>query len=150
MGCEIGNHSMNHVNLRNVSADAVHRQIASANAAIAAITGVTPHSIRPPFGEVNNNVRNMAAGLGMPIVMWSVDPLDWLTTSSQTTYSRVMEKVQDGDVILLHDTHASTVRATAMLIPALLDKGFQLVTVSELFHYKEIEPVLGIVYGAIR
>jgi len=150
LGNEIGNHTMNHVNLRNLSYDGVHRQLVNANTRIEEVTGIAPLSMRPPFGELNNNVRNVSAALGMPIIIWSIDPLDWLTKDAGRTYTHIIERVKDGDIILLHDTHSSTVRATARLIPALLDMGFQFVTVSELFQYKEVESTPGRSYSSVR
>jgi len=150
LGNEIGNHTMNHRNLRRLTYGGVQSQLREANNAVEKITGIVPYTMRPPWGETGSTSRDAVAELGMPIMLWSVDPQDWLTKNAYTTYNRVMERVKDGDVILLHDTHESTIRATAMLIPALLERGYQLVTVSELFYYKDVDPVMGRVYGAIR
>ncbi|MCL2628097.1 MAG: polysaccharide deacetylase family protein [Oscillospiraceae bacterium] len=150
MGCEIGNHTMNHRNLRKQNDDGIRRQIVDANDAIEAITGVKPLTMRPPWGEMNDTSRAAMGWLGMPIVTWSIDPLDWLTKDAYTTHSRVMEAVRDGDIILLHDTHSSTVTATSLIVSSLLNRGYQLVTVSELFHFKEVDPVAGRTYTAVR
>jgi len=150
LGNEIGNHTMNHRNLAKQSDEGIRRQIVDANSVIESVTGVAPRTMRPPFGEINASVRNGMAWLGIPIIFWSIDPLDWLTLNADTTYTRIMNQVRDGDIILLHDTHAPTVSATARLVPALIEKGYQFVTVSELFEYREVNPVSGRVYSAVR
>ena len=66
------------------------------------------------------------------MIMWSDDTLDWKFKNAQNTIDSVLKNVQDGDIILMHDIHSSSVDAAIQLIPMLQQRGFQLVTVSEL------------------
>ena len=83
----------------------------------------------------------------MPAVLWSIDTLDWKTRDAQTTIQTVLEQAKDGDIILMHDLYETTADASEVLIPELVNRGFQLVTVSELIRYKTGgEPQPGYIY----
>ena len=68
----------------------------------------------------------------MPSIIWSVDTLDWKTRNAQHTIDTVLRQVQDGDIILMHDLYEQSVIAAETLIPELMRRGYQLVTVSEM------------------
>lgn len=68
----------------------------------------------------------------MPLIMWSIDTLDWKTRSAPATHAAVLGQVRDGDVVLMHDLHGPTAEASKTIIPELVERGYQLVTVSEL------------------
>lgn len=74
---------------------------------------------------------------GFPSIYWSIDTRDWANTGNpQHTVSEVLNHVQNGDIILMHDIHYSSVTAAETIIPALQKRGYQLVTVSQLAQYK--------------
>lgn len=129
MGCDLGNHTTNHKDLTRVDDETIKAEIQSTDAAIAAAVGHGASLLRPPFGACNDNVKNLA---GMPIMMWSLDTQDWKKKDTALIRDYVLENVSDGDVILLHDIHDFSVNAAFELIPQLIEKGYQLVTVSEL------------------
>lgn len=138
MGNEIGNHSWSHPWLDRTSSDRIRRQLRDTNDAIEAVTGVAPTSMRPPYGSSNSNVRNVSRELGLAVVFWSIDPSDYLNKSPDRIFNDIMNSVTDRDIILLHDIHERTINATRRLVPALIEKGYQLVTVSELMELSEI------------
>ena len=72
----------------------------------------------------------------MPAILWSVDTLDWKTRDASQTIQTVLENVKDGDIILMHDLYDATGDASETIIPELVSRGFQLVTVSELASYR--------------
>ncbi|MCD7745336.1 MAG: polysaccharide deacetylase family protein [Lachnospiraceae bacterium] len=129
MGCEIGNHTYNHTILTTVSASFIKKQISSTNAAVKAVTGVRPVVMRPPGGGYNSTVQS---AVKMPLINWSIDTRDWETHSASSTISAVLNHVQDGDIILMHDLYSWTSTASKTIIPTLVKRGYQLVTVSEL------------------
>ena len=65
-------------------------------------------------------------------VLWDVDPLDWKTDNSSVIAKRVMDKVQENDIILLHDASDSSVNAAFLIIDELQGEGYSFVTVEEL------------------
>ena len=147
MGNEIANHSWSHPRLTDLSREGIHAELHNSNVAIAAITGTAPASLRPPFGAYDYRVSEIARDLGLPLVLWSLDTWDWRTRDADATFDAVMNNVRDRDIILMHDIHEPTARAAVRLIPALIEQGFQLVTVSELFYFSDITPVPGATYN---
>lgn len=134
MGCEIGNHSYDHAVLGNASASKIRSEISITDAKIKKITGKTPLLFRPPYGSVGSSLRKNA---GKPLILWSIDTLDWKSKNADRVYQSVMNQVSDGDIILMHDLYASTRDAVKRMIPELKKRGYQLVTVSELKYYKK-------------
>lgn len=147
LGCEIGNHTWNHSYLSRLSAGGIQSQISQTNAQIRALTGQSTILVRPPYGAYNSSVLS---NIGAPAITWSIDTRDWEHRNSARTISNVMSKVRDGDIILMHDIHKSTVDAAATLIPKLKSAGYQLVTVSQLAEYKNKSLVSGQAYSSIR
>ena len=74
----------------------------------------------------------------MPIILWSVDPLDWKDRNADIVAER-MSKAQANGIILAHDIHKTTVDATPQVIKALKQKGYHFVTVDELFGGKTLD-----------
>jgi len=150
MGNEIANHTWSHVSLERASAGTIRKQINDTNNAIEAVTGVAPASIRPPFGAINTHARNVIKEFDMPVIMWAIDPSDYLPRSPYNIYRYIMDRVTDRDIILLHDIHERSLEATKTLIPSLISKGYQFVTVSELMYFSEITPEPGKTYRHTR
>jgi peptidoglycan/xylan/chitin deacetylase (PgdA/CDA1 family) len=146
-GHEIGNHSYNHPNLTKIGAKKIQEQLDLTDSAVFAQGGILPQLMRPTYGAVNDTVLATA---GKPVILWSLDTLDWKTKSAAKTISAVMERVQDGDIILMHDIHKTTIDACEVLIPRLVQSGYQLVTVSEMMRAKGVEPVCGKRYSRIK
>jgi len=82
----------------------------------------------------------------MPMIMWSVDTRDWESRDVESIIQQVMDHVQDGDIILMHDIYVPTAEAVKAVVPELISRGFQLVTVSELLAAKGISLEAGKVY----
>ena len=129
MGCEIGNHTYSHQILTKVGVPQIQSQIGATNSAVQNVTGTAPVIMRPPGGGHNATVRS---AVGMPLIMWSIDTLDWKTRNAASTQAAVLGKVSDGDIVLMHDLYSQTAAASRVIIPELLRRGYQLVTVSEL------------------
>ncbi len=146
MGCEIGNHTYSHQVLTRVGIPTIQSQIAATNNAVQSVAGVAPTIMRPPGGGQNETVRN---SVGMPVILWSIDTLDWKTRNAATTQAAVLGKVRDGDIVLMHDLYSQTAEASRSIIPGLIIQGYQLVTVSELSDCRG-PMVNGGVYTAFR
>lgn len=134
-GCELGNHSYDHPQLTKLSADKIANQIGTTNDLIQQAAGSTATVMRPPYGAINDTVRS---SVGLPMILWSIDTLDWKTRNAQSSIDMVMNDVQDGDVILMHDIHTESIDAALVLIPKLEEAGYQLVTVSEMAKAKGV------------
>ncbi|MCL2400064.1 MAG: polysaccharide deacetylase family protein [Defluviitaleaceae bacterium] len=149
LGNEIANHSWSHPRLPHINDEAIVEEILSASAAIEAVTGYSPPIMRPPFGRTSAGVRQIAEELGYVLVNWTIDTLDWQYRDADRIYSVIMNEVEDGAIILLHDIHTTTAAAMEKVIPRLVAEGFQLVTVSELLDYFYEGLESGQVYGKL-
>jgi peptidoglycan/xylan/chitin deacetylase (PgdA/CDA1 family) len=150
MGCEIANHTWSHLSAEGASTESLQSQLQRTRDQIESITGIPSANFRPPFGSISPNLQNVTAALGYPIILWSIDPSDYLPIDPGQIYGHIMHLVQDRDIILLHDIHERTVTATRRLVPSLIAQGFQFVTVSELMHFSNITPTPGEIYRHAR
>jgi peptidoglycan/xylan/chitin deacetylase (PgdA/CDA1 family) len=132
-GHEIGNHSYTHRLLSKLSDTAVRDDLARCRDAIARAAGVQPRTLRPPYGGMLPRQREWVnAEFGYPIILWSVDPLDWKRPGAGAVCSRIVTRTTAGSIILAHDLHAQTVDAMPATLDGLLQRGFKFVTVSQL------------------
>ncbi|MCD2441110.1 polysaccharide deacetylase family protein [Agromyces sp. SYSU K20354] len=129
-GHELGNHTWNHPALTKLPDPEVRAQVKRTQTAIAAATGVTARSLRPPYGDVDKRVRGV---VGLPIVLWDVDTLDWTEPGSEVVAERAVGESSRGSIVLMHDTHSGTVAAVPDVVDGLRDRGFTLATVTEQF-----------------
>lgn len=141
-GHEIGNHSWNHLQLTDLEEKDLIYQIMMTREKIYDVAGVNSHLVRPPYGAYNDNLKAVGEKIGVCYVHWSVDSLDWKHKNTEAIYNEIFDHVNDGSIILCHDLHKTTVDSMEEIIPTLLDRGYQLVTVSELLSYskKPVEP----------
>lgn len=138
-GHEIGNHGYSHARLWLRSARFVYEELAAAQRAITAITGTPPRWFRPPYGVRWFGLREAQRRLGLTGVMWTALARDWKLPAARTV-ARLLRSARNGAVFCLHDGReldpapqvADTVEAVRLLVPALRERGYALVTVSEL------------------
>ena len=139
MGCEIGTHTYSHKNLNKQSSDVIAEEISKGCEVIEEATGQEVTLLRPPYGNAKQEVLDQ---VDMPMIQWDVDTLDWDCKDADTVVNNILKDVKPGSIILMHDTYSSTAEAVEQVVPKLLDQGYQLVTVSELFELygKQLEP----------
>lgn len=136
LDCEIGNHSYHHKDLEDSTAQEIKEELNSTNSVVESVTGVVPVIARAPGGAMDDLVRETA---GMPFIYWSIDTLDWKYRNKKSVTDAVKSQVRDGSIVLMHDLYDSTADASDVLIPWLIENGYQLVTVSEMMAVKGIE-----------
>lgn len=139
MGMQIGTHTYNHKNLNTLSTEEIQKELRTACEKVEAITGAKITIMRPPYGNANQKVQD---AIDMPMIIWDVDSLDWESKDPDQIYSRVMSSVQPGSIILMHDIYNTTADGVAKVVPALIEKGYTFVTVSELYQIygRELKP----------
>ena len=128
-GHQLANHSYSHKSLTSFTNEGIQNDINYASYIIENATGVRPTVLRPPFGSNNARVRS---AVGMPLIMWSIDPQDWSGKSSDTIYSHITSRARDGDIILMHDIVQASIIAVPRIIEKLKQDGFVFVTIDEL------------------
>ena len=130
IGCEIGSHSWDHPNLYDLSMDSVAKQFSDTDAALEKACGQKASVARAPYG---NRSDDIISTVGKPFFTWSLDSLDWSYLDVNKDYDAVMNgDLTDGSIILMHDIHEPSVQAAIKMIPELVQKGYKLMTVSEL------------------
>ncbi len=138
LGMEVGTHTYAHKNIAAASEAVIEEEISKGVGAIKDAIGTEPVLMRTPYGgygsdgKIEPRVLAAAKNHNLCCVNWSLDTEDWRTKNADATYQMVM-KATDGDVVLLHDIHEYNVAAVQRFVPDLIDQGFQLVTVSELY-----------------
>ena len=137
-GHEIANHSYNHPALTSVGASRVNEEIEKTNASIMRATGRCPTTMRPPYGALNERVRQtILKDHGLDVVLWSVDPLDWKRPGAGVVADRLVQGAHPGAILLAHDIHPGTIEAVPEVIERLKAKGYGFATVSQLFALQE-------------
>lgn len=147
LGCEVGTHTYNHTILTGVSPDVMKREVQSANDVVEKYAKEKVKVIRCPGGVVNDTVK---ATIKFPLINWNVDTLDWKTRNKASTISNVKNCVSDGAIILMHDLYESTGDAADSIMKYLTDKGYQIVTVSEMLDAKGLDHSAGTLYYSGR
>lgn len=129
-GHEIGCHGYSHDPMESMSRRQIAAEIAQTQALLP--QGCPVRFLRPPGGGDGDNIRQVAQARQLALLHWSVDPKDWATHDQKAEEKRVLETVQDGDIVLLHDMTDSSVQAALNIVDELLRQGYQIVTVSQL------------------
>lgn len=141
---EVGTHTYSHKNLNTLSVDAINQELKLSREASKKVLGTEPILLRPPYGNANATVKALA---NMPIINWDVDSLDWKYRNKDLTLNEIYKYGNlDGRIILMHSIYTSTAEAVAILVPDLLDKGYQIVSVSEMATYRGYTLQTGIIY----
>lgn len=142
-GHELANHSWSHPSLTGLPSAEVRSQIERTQKAVMeASGGVEPILMRPPYGATNKRVGRV---IGMPLILWSVDTLDWRYRDVARDVRVGIKEAKSGGIILFHDIHKASVESIPKVVDGLKKRGFTLVTVSELFQGRELEP--GVTYS---
>lgn len=142
-GHEIGNHTWDHPDLTKIDNEAIMHQFNTTSEIIASITGEAPLLIRPPYGNYNDNVQQIAPG---PLINWSIDAIDWRDRDADQIMINIEQTFHEDGILLMHDVFASTVEAVERVLSTYSEEGYEFVTVSELLQFDRSEPVNGKVY----
>lgn len=143
LGCQIGNHTYSHKDLTKLSVNEIKKEISRANEIINTIVPMGDAALRPPYGARNDKVYSTVK---VPMITWSVDPEDWKSKDRDTVVKNILDTVSDGDIVLMHDLYESTADAVEVVVPKLIEMGYELVTVNELFEIKGVTLKAGSLY----
>lgn len=136
---EIGMHSATHPHMRKLSREEVRREITLNMAAIEKVTGEKPTLFRAPFGEYDNAVLETAEDLGIKVIQWDVDSLDWKNLSASEIAARVLKGVKPGSIVLMHNDGKHTAEALPLILEGLKNKNLETVKISELIYADDYE-----------
>ena len=125
----IGNHTYTHCNLSKLETGEAKKELEQTDTVIEKITGKQPAFARAPYGELPVDSEQ---DLSRMYIGWTVDPLDWMTEDAGAVVKIVVEEINPGDIILLHDCYPSSVQAAIRIVDLLQGKGYEFVTVDHL------------------
>ncbi len=147
-GHQMANHTYSHPYLTWISSGEVWSQVQRVNDLLDRACGKgTDYMVRPPYGDINNST---AASVGAPLILWSVDPQDWRTQNAEAVRRDIVSAAHDGAIILVHDTHRTSVTGSLAAIDQLKAQGYEFVTVRELMRRRGVTPQNGALYSRIR
>lgn len=130
-GHELGNHTYSHPHPNSLSKEKNQEEITRAESLIKEITGIKTMLYAPPYGEYNDMVLQAASELGYRNILWSIDTVDWKRPAPEIIIARVVKKIHNGAIILMHPT-APTAAALPTLIKELKERGYTITTVSDI------------------
>ena len=126
------NHSDDHAHFSQLSEQDIISNVNACNDKIEAITGTRPTLFRCPYGEYDNHVVSAVNSMGMHVIQWNVDSLDWKELSAQEITTRVTKQVVPGSIILFHNAALHTPEALPGIIEYLQQEGYEILPVSQL------------------
>ncbi len=125
----IGNHTYSHIQLTSSNREKFKEELIATNEVLQEITGEEVEYVRPPYGSWD---KSFEAELNMFPVLWTVDPLDWSSRNVSRITDKIVNKVEENDIILMHDYYDTSVTAALKAIDELLEEGYVFVTVEEI------------------
>lgn len=145
-GNEVGSHTYNHMNIKKNNALDVNDNLKQVDDLFYKITNDHIKYVRPPYGSYSKeNLEN----INNPLILWNIDTEDWSHHDVDYIVNSVMENVQDGSIILMHELYETSLQALEVLLPRLYVEGYQVVSVSELANMKGKTLESGHAYRAI-
>ena len=125
----IGNHTYSHMQLRRGNREIFKEELIKTNEILEEITGQEVIYVRPPYGSWD---KSFESELNMFPVLWTVDPLDWSSRNADCIAEKIVCRVGENDIILMHDYYDSSVKAALQAVDELMEEGYTFVTVEEI------------------
>ena len=133
-GCEIGTHSNTHKDMVKLDKESVKEELTTSIEKIKAVTNKEVTLFRAPFGSYNNQLLDTAEELGLKTIQWDVDTLDWKGLSASEINNRVLSKVQNGSIILMHNNSDNVLDGLRLILTTLKNKSYKVGSIGELIY----------------
>lgn len=131
----IASHTYSHKGGYNFSDESRHQEVEKHAQLMQSITGEASALFRAPGGTYPPWIE---AGIGLPVIQWSVDTYDYTGKDQNRIFYSIRNNVQDGDVILMHDTGKYLHKAVPLFTEYLWENGYMMVTVEELARANDV------------
>ena len=134
-GHEVGNHTFSHSHIAKLNQNEVMKEVGLCEDALEELCEYRPHLFRPPEGAVNMYVEHCTEDQDYTLILWSLDTRDWEHKNTEQIVQSVLSNISPGDIILMHDyigRQSHTPEALEILLPRLMELGYEPVTVSQL------------------
>lgn len=133
-GHEIANHSDQHPHVSGINVNDLITDSRAASLKIEDITGKTPTLYRAPYGEYDNSLITTVQGMGMNVIQWDVDSIDWKEPTPDEIVKKVTGGVKSGSIVLFHNDLENTTQALPQVLELLSGEGYEFVPVGELIY----------------
>ncbi len=133
-GHEIGTHSSTHSYMSKQNAEEIKLELSTSSEAIESLTGKKVELFRPPYGDYDDELIKTASEQGYYSIQWDVDSLDWKDLSAADIAMRVINGVQSGSIILMHNNGLHTAEAVPIILETLKNRGYSFVPIGELIY----------------
>ena len=133
-GFDIGTHSNTHPKMSTLSKSQMQQELETSMKLISDITGEKVSLFRPPFGDYNDSLIQVAGSLGLKTIQWDVDSLDWKGLSANEILTRVKTSVKNGSIILFHNNSDHILEAIPLVVSYLKSQGYSMVKLSQLVY----------------
>lgn len=133
-GMEIACHSDTHPDMTKISAEQIKTELEENVSKIKSVTGKDVKFFRPPFGAYNNLLIDSCEQMNLIPVQWDVDTLDWKGLSGAEMTNRVLSKVKNGSIILMHNNSENILDGLRMILDRLTLKGYKIGSVGDLVY----------------
>ena len=132
---EIGTHSNTHPDMVKLDSETRKKELETSITKIEYLTGKKVSLFRAPYGSYNNTLLSICENMGLNTIQWDVDSLDWKGLSSVEVTTRVLDRVQNGSIILCHNNADNVVESTKMILERLTMKGYKVTSVGDLIYH---------------
>lgn len=133
-------HAYSHPHLRELDATQMREELLRGLAAVAAAAGRKPQLLRPPFGAHNRTLLQVASKLGLGVVLWTFDSLDWQSPGAQYVADRIVGLAQPGAIVGMHASADQAPAALRLAIPRLRAAGYGFATLDDLLRQGRQHP----------
>lgn len=133
-GCEIGTHSNTHPDMVKLDKATMKNELETSISIIKETTGKDVNLFRAPYGSYNNALLETAESLNLKTIQWDVDSLDWKGLSASEICNRVVSRVKNGSIILMHNNSDNILDALRLLLNKLKVQGYNITCISNLIY----------------
>ncbi len=130
-GHSVQSHGYRHDHYNQLSPQDIAAELNKAEQSIAGITGRPCVAFASPYGEFDDNVAIASARAGYRLIMWTIDTIDWEKPAPDVITKRVLSKLQNDAIVLMHPTE-NTLAALPEILTGIREKGYQCLTIEEI------------------
>lgn len=134
-GHEVENHSDQHPHVAGMNVNDLINDTKECSRKIEMLTGEAPRLYRAPYGEYDDNLITTLDGMGMKVIQWDVDSVDWKKPSAEEIKKKVLGKVKSGSILLFHNDLDNTTAALPEILRSLKADGYDLVGVEDMIYF---------------
>ncbi|MCH5206902.1 MAG: polysaccharide deacetylase family protein [Oscillospiraceae bacterium] len=134
-GHEIENHSDKHPHVEGINVNDLINDTKECSRKIKMITGEEPKLYRAPYGEYDDSLITTLDGMGMKVIQWDVDSVDWKKPSADKIKKKVLKGVKSGSILLFHNDLENTTEALPDILKSLRSQGYEFVGVEDMIYF---------------